>query len=98
MIKLCCLPKLRENLKSVTIEAGVTDAEEMEDGYLSAAYMWQRAVYELTDRVVSNEQKSMERNGVLMMMAIEQQREWVEPFKEERKGIFRLSKPMERKK
>ena len=40
----------------------------------------------------------MEKNGILMMMAIEQQRVWVEPFKEERKGMFRLRKPMERKK
>ena len=29
-----------------------------------------------------------------MMIDIEQQRVWAEPFKEERKGLFKLRKPM----
>ena len=54
MAKLYCIPKLRTSLKSVTIETGLTDAEEVEDGYLSAAFMWQRAVYGIQGGVVSN--------------------------------------------
>ena len=94
MIKIYCIPKLRTKLRTVNIDNGLTDAEELEDGYLSAAYMWQRAVCGVQSSLVSNNEATMEKNSIHMMMAIEQQKVWVEPFKEERMGIFKLRKPM----
>ena len=72
MTKIYCIPKLKAKLRAVNIDTGVTDAEEVEDGYMTAAIMWQKAVCRLQNNVVSNEVNVMERNSILMMMAIEQ--------------------------
>ena len=96
MSKIYCLPKHKAGLRTVIIEDGVQDAEEVEDGYLSASYMWQRAICGLQTKIIANDYRVMEMNSVLMMMTIEQQRVWEEPFRDEsRKRSFKLRKPME---
>ena len=71
MTKIYCIPKLKSKLRSVCIDTGMTDAEEVEDGFMTAAIMWQRAVCRMQSRLVSNEVNVMEKNSILMMMAIE---------------------------
>ena len=71
MTKIYCIPKFKMNLQEVRIDDGITDAEGQEDGYMTASIMWKRAVCQLKARLVSNEVSTMERNSILMMMAIE---------------------------
>ena len=40
MTKIYCIPKLKAKLRSVNIDTGLTDAEEVEDGYMTASIMW----------------------------------------------------------
>ena len=96
MAKIYCLPKLKGNLKETKINDGVTDAEDEEDGYMTAAIMWQRAVGASEGVRVANDPDTMERNAILIMMAVEQQKIWEEPFYAEcRKGIFKFRQPKE---
>ena len=47
MTKIYCILKIRANLRSVTIDDRLTDAEETEDGFLTASIMWQRVVCQM---------------------------------------------------
>ena len=71
MSKIYCLPKHKTGLRSVIIEDGLMDADELEDGYLSASYMWQKAICGIKNGIVANDYGAMEMNSILMMMAIE---------------------------
>ena len=57
------------------------------------------AVYEVERLKISAEPASMEINAIPMMMAIEQQVMWEEPFYNEcRKGIYKIRQPMDNQK
>ena len=71
MAKIYCLPKLKGGLKKSLINDGVTESEGDEDGYMTAAILWQRAVNGLEGLKISTETGAMERNAILMMMAVE---------------------------
>ena len=58
---------------------------------MTAAIMWQRAINRIEGNRVADEVNTMEKNATHMMLAVEQQRMWTEPFYDESaKGIYRL--------
>ena len=69
MARIYYLPKLKGGLKRTQINDGITDSEKDEDGFMTAAIMWQRAVNGVGGLKISTETSTMEKKAIMMMMA-----------------------------